>query len=348
MDFTGERYLPECTGDIYLEHRHRYLLACTYARGKDVLDIACGEGYGSSMLAGVAKSVVGVDIAQEAVTHASKRYPAPHLQFKQGNAAVIPLADASVDLVVSFETIEHHERHEEMMLEIKRVLRPGGVLLISSPDKHEYTDVPGVQNEFHVRELYKNEFEALLDAHFAHHKIAGQRVVYASVLASNNPNEVFLSWENETATAGLSRPLYFIALASDGSLPDLPHSVMQLPVAESDYAKQLHDHILQLDEHSAELTEHNTQLDKHAIQLTALVATLQEQRAEQDEQNVALQERNTVLQKHNETLQEEALLTQQQLATVQAELRAVYASRSWRLTGPFRKVVHALSNKPRS
>ena len=136
MDFTGERYLPERRGDIALEHRHRYLLACTYANGKDVLDIACGEGYGSSMLADVAKSVIGVDIAEEAIAHASTQYAASNLAFRQGNAAEIPLEDASVDLVVSFETIEHHDRHEDMLREIKRVLRPGGLLLISSPDKH--------------------------------------------------------------------------------------------------------------------------------------------------------------------------------------------------------------------
>lgn len=224
MDFTGERYLPERRGDIALEHRHRYLLACTYANGKDVLDIACGEGYGSSMLADVAKSVIGVDIAEEAIAHASTQYAASNLAFRQGNAAEIPLEDASVDLVVSFETIEHHDRHEDMLREIKRVLRPGGLLLISSPDKHEYTDVSGEQNEFHVHELYRNEFETLLSSHFAHHKLSGQRVTYASVLASADPNESFISWEDDAATAdsGLSRPLYFIALASDGPLPPPP------------------------------------------------------------------------------------------------------------------------------
>lgn len=109
---------------MLLNTGHRYLRPVTYANGKDVLDIACGEGYGSSMLADVAKSVIGVDIAEEAIAHASTQYAASNLAFRQGNAAEIPLEDASVDLVVSFETIEHHDRHEDMLREIKRVLRP--------------------------------------------------------------------------------------------------------------------------------------------------------------------------------------------------------------------------------
>ena len=77
------------------------------------------------------------------------------------------MPDARVDFVVSFETIEHHDQHLQMMMEIRRVLRPDGVLIISSPDKHEYSDVPGFKNEFHVKELYLSEFVDLLSSHFS-------------------------------------------------------------------------------------------------------------------------------------------------------------------------------------
>ena len=152
LPWTGERYLPEITGDIELEHLHRYAIARDLAYGKDVLDIACGEGYGSELLATVARKVTGVDISEETIAHAARKYVRPNIAFAVGSCACIPLADASVDLVVSFETIEHHDRHLEMMQEIRRVLRPAGVLIISSPDKHEYSDVPDYKNEYHVKD----------------------------------------------------------------------------------------------------------------------------------------------------------------------------------------------------
>src|SRR5208282_1491457 len=139
LPWTGERYVPQVTGEIQLEHVHRYLLAREYAKDKDVLDIASGEGFGSAILASAARNVVGVDIAAEAVRHATVRYQRDNVQFRQGSCAEIPLANNSIDLVISFETIEHLDEHKAMMAEIKRVLRPEGVLIISSPDKKEYS-----------------------------------------------------------------------------------------------------------------------------------------------------------------------------------------------------------------
>ena len=86
LKWTGERYVPEVEGNIRLEHVHRYLIARELSPGKDVLDIACGEGYGSAILADAAAHVVGVDIAGDVITHASARYERPNLEFKQGTA----------------------------------------------------------------------------------------------------------------------------------------------------------------------------------------------------------------------------------------------------------------------
>jgi ubiquinone/menaquinone biosynthesis C-methylase UbiE len=164
LTWDGERYIPGMSAHIEVEHMHRYLVAARLCQGARVLDIACGEGYGSFALSRTAASVIGVDISDEAVQHARAAYSdrADNLQFVAGSAAAIPLGDASVDMVVSFETIEHHDQHEAMVREIKRVLRPGGLLVISSPNKHEYSDVTGYSNPWHVKELYLDEFEALL------------------------------------------------------------------------------------------------------------------------------------------------------------------------------------------
>jgi ubiquinone/menaquinone biosynthesis C-methylase UbiE len=160
--WTGERYVPQIDGNIRFEHLHRYLIARELSRNKRVLDIACGEGYGAALLASVASHVVGVDIAGDVIAQASSTYPAPNIDFIEGSCEAIPLPDDAVDVVVSFETIEHVSDHQLMMSEICRVLRPRGLLVISSPDRREYSDTIGNRNPFHVKELDREEFEQLL------------------------------------------------------------------------------------------------------------------------------------------------------------------------------------------
>ena len=251
MECTGERYLPEFDGDWTLEHLHRYLLACELAADKIVLDIACGDGYGAAMLARHAAQVTGVDIDTPTVERARGKYVADNLRFLQGSATDIPLDDDSVDLVVSFETIEHLMEQDRMLYEIRRVLRPEGFLLISSPDKYEYSDVPGYHNEFHLKELYRQEFEALLQKHFSRHALLGQRVVFGSLIASAETRP-FLSWskvEEQGRTEGLAHAVYHIAVAGDGPLPPLPSSLFRAPLEHSDHVRQLEhsDHVRQLE-----------------------------------------------------------------------------------------------------
>ena len=99
MEFTGERFTPECVREIWYEHWHRYAFALDLAKGKRVLDAACGEGYGSNLLAGVAEHVLGVDISDEAIGHARNRYcNRNNLEFRSGDAAQLELPDNSVDV----------------------------------------------------------------------------------------------------------------------------------------------------------------------------------------------------------------------------------------------------------
>lgn len=225
----GERFLPDrMSGDIELEHRHRYLLAAELTVGKEVLDIACGEGYGSAMMAARARRVTGVDVSPAAVEHARRRHPRDNVHFVSGSCAAIPLPDCSVDVVISFETIEHHTEHEQMMLEVRRVLRPNGLLVISSPDKAEYSDKPGYRNPFHVKELYKEEFRALLSAHFRHVRLIGQRVVRGSILIEepeSGPPRGLSHLRN--AEGEPPRPVYWIALAADTALPPVEGSLYE-------------------------------------------------------------------------------------------------------------------------
>ncbi len=278
LDFTGERYLPEVGGNIELEHLHRYLLAKQAVVGKTVLDIASGEGYGSAMLAESARRVTGVDISQEAVSHAQTKYRAENLEFRLGSCSVIPLGDASVDVVVSFETIEHHDEHEAMMREIKRVLRPDGVMIISSPDKLEYSDKPGYRNPYHIHELYRDEFRKLLDLYFKNHSIYGQRVVYGSAIFLENGISTVESYElssNALSTiAGVPYPVYLIAVASDAELPSLGSGILEQPINETDVVKGWTGAVAERDAQLARLNQAMAERDDQIARLQSEITDI--------------------------------------------------------------------------
>ena len=164
MDYTGERMVPErASARTFWEHVGRYRFARDYAKGRRVLDIACGEGYGAAALAQAgASSVIGVDIAEEACLHAHRKYG---IDARQGNAEAIPLPDASVDLIVSFETLEHLNDPPAFLAECVRILATGGRLIVSTPNRPVYSD-QGKHNPFHENELDEAEFVALLSRYF--------------------------------------------------------------------------------------------------------------------------------------------------------------------------------------
>ncbi|MEG3789785.1 methyltransferase domain-containing protein [Lysobacter sp. CCNWLW3] len=241
MKFTGERFMPSENGEIRQEHLHRYSWCAPMVEGLDVLDIASGEGYGSAMLAKVAKSVLGVDISAEAVQHASQKYAQQrNLNFLAGSAAQIPAQTASFDAVVSFETIEHLLEQEQMLDEIKRVLRPGGFLVISSPNKKVYSEQSGHHNEFHVKELELEELCGILQARFHAVRLFGHRLAVASTISAVEPDVGVESGEMlaladtgksiERRAPRLEDPVYYIAIASDApakmprALPSVLHS----------------------------------------------------------------------------------------------------------------------------
>jgi ubiquinone/menaquinone biosynthesis C-methylase UbiE len=135
LPWTGERLTTDVSGQVEIEHLHRYFVARSLCRGLDVLDVASGEGYGAALLAQVARSVVGIELSEEAVAHARAAYKQSGLRFMVGDARRMELPDDSVDIVVSFETIEHFYDHEAFVAEVRRVLRPAGLFIVSSPNE---------------------------------------------------------------------------------------------------------------------------------------------------------------------------------------------------------------------
>jgi SAM-dependent methyltransferase len=185
MEFTGERFTPECVREIWYEHLHRYAFAATLVDGLQVLDAACGEGYGAALLARSAARVSAVDLSADAVAHARERYGTlENLAFEEADVTRLPFEDDRFDALISFETLEHLEAQDAMLAEFRRVLKPTGFLLISTPDKAVYTDLQGNENPYHVRELYREEFESLLGRHFPAVELLGQKLLFHSAIWS--------------------------------------------------------------------------------------------------------------------------------------------------------------------
>ncbi len=228
--FDGERLTGAISGQVEIEHYHRYLLAREFCRGLDVLDVAAGEGYGTALLAQVARSAVGIEIDAKTVAAARTAFARSNLNYEQGDARALPLPDASIDVAVSFETLEHFAEHDIFLAELRRVLRPDGLLILSTPDRHTYSPVDAAPNPFHVLELTRTELEALLGRHFARSVLAYQRAIIGSVILGDNENAPVRSYEKRSdavieGSENLPSAPYLIALASDAALPPLPNSV---------------------------------------------------------------------------------------------------------------------------
>lgn len=169
-----ERIVPaESPDGIVAIHERRYRFALRYCAGKDVLDAACGVGYGSAILAEQASSVVGVDISADAIAYAGAHYARPNCEFRIGDLRELELPDKSFDTVCAFETIEHLADRDRYLAEVVRVLRPGGTYLVSTPQVPVTTATP--ENPFHEVEFSRDDFETLLRSSFGDVEMYGQR-----------------------------------------------------------------------------------------------------------------------------------------------------------------------------
>ncbi|MFC4625893.1 methyltransferase domain-containing protein [Daeguia caeni] len=335
LPFTGERFVPEKLGNIALEHLHRYHLARGLVTNRVVLDIACGEGYGSALLADQAARVIGVDIDAQTVDHAQRKYTRPNLEFMVGDCVAIPLADHSVDIIVSFETIEHHAEHEQMMHEFKRILRPNGCVIISSPDKKYYSEETGFVNEFHVKELYRDQFSDLLSKYFANVRLFNQRIAYGSAIFPEDRQGEFqnyyMSHNSVVPMQGVRHPYYHVALASDADLPAIGLGLMEQPIDESEIIGSWRQAMAEKDALVDRL--------RNAVAQAEADRAADQERAAQLARQVGTQNNETHYWKSVAELEKYAVgVLRREIDALRQERKAILSSNSWRLTRPLRLV----------
>jgi SAM-dependent methyltransferase len=221
---SAERFDPETmNGLIEAEHRARYYWAAQAVQRKEVLDAACGLGYGCTTLAGAgAARVVGVDVDSETVAAARARANGV-VEFVDADIRALPFPDGSFDTITCFEAIEHLENPDDAFDEFARVLRPGGILFVSSPNRDVYT--PG--NPHHFSEYVPAEFDGALRRRWKNVQLFRQHPYVASLvtddegLAADDPNrELDVSLRKTTSTSA-GAELYTLAAASDGPVPAL-------------------------------------------------------------------------------------------------------------------------------
>ena len=302
-EFTGERVIPGAVEpDLWNEHISRYEFAKLFARGKRVLDVGCGAGYGAAFLSENAAQVAGFDISAEAIAYAKRHYPRAH--FFVGSASGFPVASGSVDLITAFEVIEHVVEGEMLIRESARVLKRGGVFLVSTPNKTYYgqTRKDAGPNPFHVHEFELAEFEEALGRAFPFVRILAQNrqeaIVFSGAAAEERAETSF------GERANLSEAHFFVAvcatervdvpsltyLASGGNL--LRERERHIGLLDGQLSEARGEHLRLMAEHQrlhAELERQNAWALDLDRELDSARAELQEERADLQRERARLE-----------------------------------------------------------
>jgi ubiquinone/menaquinone biosynthesis C-methylase UbiE len=215
--FTGERVVPGKTPPfLVLEHLVRYRFAAPFSDGLRVLDVGCGTGYGTAVLADTASVTIGVDSDPEAIHYADRTYRCGNLGFALADCRDLPFRDQSFELAVFFEVIEHIREQDQCLGEIRRVLSPDGMFILSTPNALRSTKMIEEENAFHHKELNEDELRELLRRHFDHVQLLYQHEFSASSIQLTAPEKTDPA-EIVEDFAGRPPAKYFIAVC--GSRP---------------------------------------------------------------------------------------------------------------------------------
>lgn len=324
-----ERFDPADSSGTLMdaEHRCRYWWAARAAAGREVLDAGCGTGYGTVILAEAgASKVTGIDLAADAVSTASDRL-GDLGAVVQGDLRELPFEDDSFDLIVCFEAIEHIADGPAVIAEFRRVLRPDGLLLISSPNPGVYPD----GNEHHVHEYSPSELVDLVGSDFPNTVEHTQHPWIASAIrpadASRSIHEVDpdVRGINELAVGGQT---YTILAAGAEEVPDLEALVT---LGDAFEVRWWEEHAAKLEQHlTRELT---ASLEReHAAGKRLNEANGRVVKASEELSRLRVMEAHYAeVKKHNDELS-----THYEIAVTR--LREIEASRAWKLMAPLRRL----------
>ncbi len=339
------------SGLIVSEHRGRYLWAAQFASGHTVLDAGCGTGYGMQILKdGGAERVVGVDISEAAVARASALTAHEGLDARQGDLRALPFPDDEFDLVVCFETIEHVDNQTQAIREIRRVLRPEGILVISSPNRNVYP--PG--NPHHTHEYVPEEFEEALAREFSHVLLCRQSPWLAAAILSDDQSratdatgDLLLKVVKQDAVMP-GREMFTVALASDAELPSTEALlVIGEPFEVGWWDQQLKTADSERDEAretvQRERAERDEERKARGQALIALESKLAKAQGEIRRSLLAREEvqhwANEEIAREQDLLRESELVCsdfENRLARAERTIADITSSLSWRLTAPVR------------
>ncbi len=271
MEFTGERVIPGKTDpDLLNEHVARYRFAEALVSGRRALDAGCGAGYGSAILARAAARVYALDNSGEALSLARAEHAADNIRYVRGDCSRLPLLDASLDAVVAFEVIEHLENWSGLLAEARRVLRPDGRLIVSTPNRPFYEKTRTVPNPFHVHEFDYEEFREELQKVFPHVTIFLEN--HAHAIAFTPLVRQGLRTIVEETEPRPEEAHFFLAVCSEQSLYGSP-AFVYVPETGNVLGER-EKHIAKLE---GELATKSEWLAKSTAELDALAKTNQEE-----------------------------------------------------------------------
>jgi glycosyltransferase involved in cell wall biosynthesis len=321
------------------ERQHRYGFAKDFVRNKRVLDLACGEGYGSFLVSEQAASVVGIDSDGANINRARSRYVKENLEFIEGPLTEIPIeAEKLFDVIICFNVIGRIKESNEVLKEIKRLLKPDGVSILSTPNRHSFSETASSKKHGVLGGLYIDEFNALLAENFKNVILWGQKVYSSSNIfpmhTCSVPTKELVIEKGDNgflfSSSDRKEALFFLAVASDNAIESVTGNSYLLDISETLarhwetyttnieatvskndlHIANLEARVSEKDGHITNLQEHLKNKDTHTEQLEQIIRTkegvLQEQAAQLEAKEGVIREQATQLEAKEGVIREQA------------------------------------------